>query len=89
MHTFRCAYRFASDRVEGFTGFGFGEYSARKDCREQIRRRLSAIAGESPTVVESNVIYFDDDLTSEEMEQVRRDWAKGLRYGPDGSPYPD
>ena len=45
MHTFRCAFRFEDGAVEGFTGFGFGEYSAREDCVEQVRRRVVAVAG--------------------------------------------
>jgi hypothetical protein len=98
MYTFRCAYRFGNGQVEGLTGFGFGEYSARRDCMEQIRRKLSVIPGASLDVVESRVIYDQRDVipdvddpravTAEEMERIRQDWACGRRYAPDGSPYP-
>ena len=88
MYTFRCAYRHDNGEVEGFSGFGFGEYGAKKDCLEQIRRKLSAIPGASLTVDEDGMIFSERDLTSDEMERVCRDWASGLRYGPDGSPWP-
>ncbi len=88
MHAFRCGYRHDDGRVEGFTGFGFGDYSARKDCVEQVRRRLSAISG-SPQAVDIGTLLFSErDFTPEEMEKVRQDWARGLRYAPGGSLYP-
>jgi hypothetical protein len=88
-HCFSCAFHHADGSVEGFLGFGFSDYSARKDCVEQVRRRLSAIAGTPQAVEENRLIFSERDLTPEEMEKVRRDWAKGLRYAPDGSPYPN
>jgi hypothetical protein len=97
MYTFRCAYRFDDGAIEGFSGFGFSEYGARKDCREQIRRKLSAIPNGSPDVVEGRVIYdqravspdIDDPraATPDEMECIRRDWARSHRYDPHGNLY--
>ena len=88
MHTFRCGYRFADNRVEGFTGFGFGEQGAKEDCLEQVRRKLSGIPGEPQAVDHSGLIFSEDDLTAEELESVRRDWARSRRYGPNGNLYP-
>ena len=87
-HCFTCALRHTDRPVEGFLGFGFSDYSARKDCLEQVRRRLSAIAGQSVLVNENDLIFSEQELTPDEMEQVRRDWAAGRRYGPDGLRYP-
>ncbi len=89
MYAFRCAYRFSNGSIAGFVGFGFGEYSARKDCHEQVRRRLLAMPGEPATVDDNRLIFSERDLTPDEMEGVRRDWARGLRYAADGAPYPD
>ena len=87
MHTFRCGYRHDNDQIEGFTGYGFGEYEAKKDCLEQIRRKVSIIPRASHTVDEDRMIFSKDDLTPEEVEAVFRDWAFGLRYAPDGYPW--
>jgi hypothetical protein len=86
-HCFSCAFRHADGSVEGFLGFGFSDYSARKDCVEQVRRRVSAKVGTPQAVDISTFIFSERDLTPEEMESVRRDWAKGLRYATDGSLY--
>lgn len=87
-HCFACAIRHSDGSIEGFLGFGFGDYSARKDCIEQVRRRLSAISDTPQVVNESDLIFSERELTPEETEKVRRDWAAGHRYAPDGSQYP-
>ena len=87
MHTFRCAFRHDNGQIEGFTGYGFGDYGAKQDCLEQIRRKLSIIPRASHTVDENRMIFSKDELTPEEVEAVFRDWASGLRYAPDGYPW--
>ena len=86
-HCFSCALRLPNGSVEGFLGLGFSDYSARKDCVEQVRRKFSSISGSPQVVNESDLIFTERDLTPEEMEQVRRDWARSRRYAPDGSLY--
>ena len=88
-HCFACAVRHSDGSVEGFLGLGFSDYSARKDCVEQVRREFSSISGSPQVVNESDLIFSERDLTPEEMEQVRRDWARSRRYAPGGSPYVD
>ena len=87
-HCFACAVRHADQSVEGFLGFGFSDHSAKKDCIEQVRRRLLAVSGSEQTVNENELIYSDRDLTAEEMERIRCDWASSCRFAPDGFPYP-
>ena len=86
-HCFSCALRLPNGSVEGFLGLGFSDYSARKDCVEQVRRRLSSTATTPQVVNENDLIFSERDLTPEEMEKVRWDWARSHRYASDGSLY--
>jgi hypothetical protein len=86
-HCFSCAYRHADGSVEGFVGLGFSDHLARMDCIEQVRRRLSAMYGQQQVVDENTLIFAERDLTQDEVEQVRRDWASNRRYAPDGARY--
>ena len=88
MHTFRCAFRHDNGEIEGFSGFGFGEFGAKKDCIEQVRRKLLDGPWDSQKVDEGRMIFSKDELTPNELETVCRDWASGLRYSPDGLPWP-
>lgn len=84
MHRHGCAYRHANDEVEGFTGWGFYPHRAAEDCERQVRIRCRALGAEFEP---ARMIYAERDLTPDEMEQVRTDWASGRRHKPDGTPY--
>ncbi len=82
---FRCqlAYRLPGEEVEGFVGIGASMDNARNDCLNQINRKLQIIAQVKQVEVffeHSRLIDSADQLTAEEIETVKRDWACEGRY---------
>lgn len=84
MYRVALAYRHDNREVEGFVGYGFTEESAENDCIRQMRYKRLSLGPFRP----ENVIRDDTDLTLDELEAIRNDWASGARYNPDGSARP-
>jgi hypothetical protein len=84
MYCCQLAYRHRNGEVEGFRGVGFSIESSRQDCLRQIRYKVEAIDG---CYSLNRVIEHTADLSVTELAQVREDWALGMRYRPDGTPW--
>jgi hypothetical protein len=78
MFLFRCAYRYVTGEVEGFTGTALSSKDrAREDCMEQIRRKVD-ICRES--FEEKRIILNPARLNAAERSVVRMDWKTNVRY---------
>ncbi len=65
------AYRFASGRMEGFSGCGFMKSSARENALRKIRIKLELLR---EAFDESRLIENPKQLSGDDLRQLRADW---------------
>ena len=83
MYEYKLAYRHWNNNIEGFKGTGFSRGSARRDCINQIKRKIvNIIQITNPSTVFDNnmVIESFEGLNKKEIKQIKEHWEVNFRY---------